>query len=316
MKTNLLKRIPLAQLMDLKIDFAFKQLFGNEQNKAITIVFLNAILQKTERGQIRDIMFGQTESSGEYVEDKQSRLDLLVRTDADELINVEIQFTNQYDMIHRSIYYWAGIYRSRMKKNMGYKELRPVIAINILNFNLIKQTKRFHTYYHLTEDQEQFQLTDLMEFHFLEMPKLIRDWKENKLDPWNDVLARWLLLLGAVDHRNDCIYEDILKELEAIAMKDESLHDAFGKWEELSATQEERLAYEVRLKQVLDADAAVREAELRVQEAMEKGMEKGMENGRKKEREVIARRLLAIGMNKEEVAKLAGLTMRQLDELS
>lgn len=95
-------------------------------------------------------------------------------------------------------------------------------------------------------------------------------------------------------------------------MKDESLHDAFGKWEELSATQEERLAYEVRLKQVLDADAAVREAELRVQEAMEKGME----NGRKKEREVIARRLLALGMNKEEVAKLAGLTMRQLDELS
>lgn len=110
---------------------------------------------------------------------------------------------------------------------------------------MLKHSKRFHTHYHLPEDGEKFQLTNLMEFHFLEMPKLIRNWKAEKLDPWNDVLARWLLLLGAVDHRNDCVYEDIFKELEEIAMKDESLRDAFGKWEELSATQEERLAYEV-----------------------------------------------------------------------
>lgn len=39
MKTNVLKRIPLNRLMDLKIDFAFKQLFGQEKNKDITIVF-------------------------------------------------------------------------------------------------------------------------------------------------------------------------------------------------------------------------------------------------------------------------------------
>ena len=40
-----------------------------------------------------------------------------------------------------------------------------------------------------------------MEFHFIEIPKLLRHWKEDRLDPWNDVLARWLLLLGIVDHR-------------------------------------------------------------------------------------------------------------------
>src|SRR5690625_7613372 len=45
-RTRLLRRIPLDQLMDLKIDYAFKQLFGNEKNKKITVVFLNAILQK------------------------------------------------------------------------------------------------------------------------------------------------------------------------------------------------------------------------------------------------------------------------------
>ena len=46
MNKQALRRIPLEQLMDLKVDFSFKQIFGKEKNKEITIVFLNAILQK------------------------------------------------------------------------------------------------------------------------------------------------------------------------------------------------------------------------------------------------------------------------------
>src|SRR5690625_2925524 len=182
--------------MDLKVDYAFKQLFGNEKNKDITVVFLNAILQKTGRNRIKDISFSNTELGGEYLDDKQSRLDLLVVTEAKEWINVEIQFANKYDMIKRSIYYWSGVYRQPFQRRMIYKELRPVIAINILNFNLFDQTERFHTSYHLYEDEEGFKLTDIMEIHFIEMPKLIQAWKVEKLDPWNHALARWLLLLG------------------------------------------------------------------------------------------------------------------------
>ena len=46
MNRRALKRMPLDKLMDLKVDYAFKQLFGSEKNKDITVVFLNAILQK------------------------------------------------------------------------------------------------------------------------------------------------------------------------------------------------------------------------------------------------------------------------------
>src|SRR5690625_5563398 len=84
--------------------------------------------------------------------------------------------------------------------------------INILNFNLLNHTDQFHTTYHLYEDKEKFKLTDVMEFHFIEMSKLIKDWKSNKLDPWNDVLARWLLMLGMIDRRNGAVYEDIYKK--------------------------------------------------------------------------------------------------------
>src|SRR5699024_2700968 len=64
-RVTLLKRIPLHRLMDLKIDYAFKQLFGNEKNKQITVVFLNAILQKTEREPIKDISIIDVETGGE-----------------------------------------------------------------------------------------------------------------------------------------------------------------------------------------------------------------------------------------------------------
>src|SRR5699024_6579509 len=102
-RMNLLKRIPLKKLMDLKVDYAFKQLFGTEKNKQITVVFLNAILQKAGRDQIKDISFANIEAGGEFIDDKRSRLDLLVITETGEQINVEIQFTDKYDFLHRSI---------------------------------------------------------------------------------------------------------------------------------------------------------------------------------------------------------------------
>ncbi|REB08872.1 Rpn family recombination-promoting nuclease/putative transposase [Sporosarcina sp. BI001-red] len=286
--------------MDLKIDYAFKQLFGSEKNKEVTVVFLNAILQRTGRDGIKDISFSNVEAGGEHEEDKQSRLDLLVVTNANEWINVEIQFTDKYDMVKRSVYYWSGMYRSQLQRKMGYRELRPVIAINLLNFNMFDQTEQFHTTYHLYEDKEKFKLTDLMEFHFIEMPKLIQAWKEEKLNPWDDVLARWLLLLGIVDQRNGKVYDDIFKELEEIAMNDETLRDAFQSWETLSGTPDEILAYQARLKLVLDEEAAVREAELREQDA------------RQEEREETAKILLLDGFEIKQVVRISRLTEEQV----
>ena len=297
--------------MDLKIDYAFKQLFGSEKNKEITVVFLNAFLAKTGRKPIKDILYMNIEDAAEYKGDKQARLDLAVTTLENETINVEIQFTNKYNMVKRSIYYWAGLYRSPLKRGKSYSELQPVIAINIMNFNLFDKTKPFHTRYHLHEDVEKFKLTDVMEFHFVEMPKLMQAWRVGKLNPWDDVLARWLLLLGMVDHKNDKVYNDIYQELEEIAMKDESLRDAFQSWEELSMTQKEYLAYESRLKFINDEIAAEREAELRLKAGIEKGKEQGKENAK----EEIARRLLKLGMETDLVAKSVELPLVKVKEI-
>lgn len=316
---KLLKRIPLERLMDLKIDYAFKQLFGKEENKAITVVFINSFLQKTGHDPIADISFENSEESAEYKNDKSSRLDILATTKNGKRINIEIQFTDQFNMVNRSIYYWSGLYRRQIKKGEAYDELQPVIAINIMNFNYFTQTGRFHTRYHLYEDIEKFQVTDVMEFHFVEMPKLIQTWKKDKLDPWNDVLARWLLLLGVVDRKNGRVYEDVYKELEGVAVQDEKLLSAFESWEELSMDEKEFAAYEGRMKQILDEQAAIRAAELRkekaVKEAEKRGVEKGIEKGKEENKEETARRLLKAGFSTEEVVKFTDLPERRVLEL-
>ncbi|WP_301107447.1 Rpn family recombination-promoting nuclease/putative transposase [Sporosarcina sp.] len=314
--SRIVKRIPLDRLMDLKVDYAFKQLFGNEPNQEITIVFLNAVLKRTGQDRITGISFTNLEAGGEYAEDKQSRLDLLVVTEKGEWINVEIQFNNQYDMVARSLFYWASVYRNQMRKKMAYRELNPVITVNLMNFNLFHQTDSFHTTFCLYEQEKRFRLTDMMEMHFVEMPKLIRAWKEGKLDPRDDVLARWLLLLGIVDQRNGEIYDDILKELEEIAMKDESLHQAFESWESLSRSPEEIYAYESRLKRILDEEAVVREAELRGEERGEKrGEKKGAEKGEKRTLRKMARYMLSNGIEAEKVAEETGLKLQEVLEI-
>src|SRR5690625_974543 len=203
--------------------------------------------------------------------------------------------------------------------------------INILNFNLLNHTDQFHTTYHLYEDKEKFKLTDVMEFHFIEMSKLIKDWKSNKLDPWNDVLARWLLMLGMIERRNGAVYEDSYKNMEMIAKKQNTIHYAYKKWEEISLTREQRFAYESSLKRVLEEESAKREAKLRLNEAkvkamqegrqkriqkgIQEGIQKGIQEGKQEEKEAIARRLLTKGMDVESIVEVTGLEKERVIEI-
>ncbi|MBU8789989.1 hypothetical protein NSA56_07665 [Oceanobacillus caeni] len=105
-------------------------------------------------------------------------------------------------------------------------------------------------------------------------------------------------MLVMVDRRNEKVYGDIYQELEGIAMK-----DAFQGWEELSMTQEEYLAYESRLKRIMDDESSRMEAEIREKKAV------------KDNKKSIARKLLAKGMEPKEVGEVTELPMEKVLEL-
>nr|WP_018305212.1 Rpn family recombination-promoting nuclease/putative transposase [Desulfitobacterium hafniense] len=295
----------MKEFISLKIDYAFKLIFGKEGNETILTAFLNAALKLPQERRIEAITIMNPELNKEYQGDKKSILDVRAETSEGMQINIEIQLSNQYDMEKRSLYYWAEMYSRQIREGMAYKELAKAVTINILDFNYLKQTSNYHNVFHLYEDEEKFQLTDALEMHFMELPKLLAKWRNREISPWENELVRWLLLLEGADN------QEILQTLEEIAMKDPVLHQAMTAWEETSDDPRIREAYFDRRKAVLDEKAAIREAELRLKEALEKGRVAGIAAGKAE----VAKKLLNLGFEITKVAEATGLSEKDIKSL-
>ena len=181
-------------------------------------------------GRQRDYLSGvlNPELGPRYLDDKKSILDVHARTEDGTRINIEIQLTNRQDMEKRTLYYWSCIFSDQMQKGMSYSELAQTITINILNFRHVRATEAYHTTFHLYEDTDQFLLTDALEIHFMEIPKLLTNWRKRTVSLHEDRLVRWLLLLEAAED------DEIRNELKTIAKEDPVMKEAFEKWEDIS----------------------------------------------------------------------------------
>lgn len=259
------------QLVNLRIDFAFKQLFGTNGSEDILIAFLNAMLQESLESPIASLQLEDPHLHREHANDKLSILDISATLDTGTKVNVEIQLNNNHDMVKRSLYYWGKLYTSQLQKGLPYSALRKTITINLLNFIMFLDHKEFHTTGTLWNTQQQKLLSDDIEIHIVEIQKLTEQWHEEKVNPWKDPFVRWLLLLSANEH------EHLTKLLEDIAMnQDPILQKAINKWERMSQDSSFRQAYDAREKVLMDEAAKFAHAET---EGMKRGMEKGMEKG-------------------------------------
>lgn len=74
-------------------------------------------------------------------------------------------------MIKRSLYYLSKIYKEQLNEKKDYSKIARSVCINILNFKYL-QMEKFHTVYRFKEIETNEELTDVMELHFVEIPKL------------------------------------------------------------------------------------------------------------------------------------------------
>ena len=91
-------------------------------------------------------------------------------------------------MPERTMFYWSKMFTSQVIPGDTYKTLKKCITINIVDFKCTP-LKKLHSSYHLTEDETGYRLTDILEVHFLEMPKLAD--LEIARDE-NDAVVEWL----------------------------------------------------------------------------------------------------------------------------
>ncbi len=225
-------------------DFLFKKLFGEEKDNDLLIGFLNAILYSD----IVNISIESEQLERESKEDKLGILDIKAKTKTGEKFNIEVQLLNQNNMVPRTLFYWSKLFVEGFESGSHYESLKKTITINILDFKLDElHDEYFHSTYKLFEKKTLNLLTDLLEVHFIEIPK----FQEIPYDLYNP-LHRWLLFL------KDDVSEEELKE---VLSMDVIVNKAEQKLLKLSADPETRREYEAREKALSDERSRLKDAE-------------------------------------------------------
>ena len=300
-------------LLDPKMDFVFKNIFGSEKHPNILISFLNATLKPKDL--ITEVEIKNTDLNKDYIEDKFSRLDVKATTSNNEIINIEIQLKNEYNMIKRSLYYWSKLYSEQLNEGEDYSLLKRTICINILNFKYLK-TRMFHSVYRMKEIHTNEELSDIQEIHFIEIPKL-EDGSDEK-----DMLVAWIEFLKNPES----------EKVRSLEMSVDEIREAKDELIKMSNDDTQRELYEMRAKTLRDKISALNEAERKGikkgreegrkegieegrKEGIEEGIKEGIEKGEKNKAIEIAKSLINLGLDKESIAKSTGLDLCEVEKL-
>ena len=272
-------------LLDPKMDFVFKNIFGSEKHPNILISFLNATLKPKDL--ITEVEIKNTDLNKGYIEDKFSRLDVKATTSNNEIINIEIQLKNEYNMIKRSLYYWSKLYSEQLNEGEDYSLLKRTICIDILNFKYLK-TRMFHSVYRMKEIHTNEELSDIQEIHFIEIPKL-EDGSDEK-----DMLVAWIEFLKNPES----------EKVRSLEMSVDEIREAKDELIKMSNDDTQRELYEMRAKTLRDKISALNEAG-----------RKGIKKGEKNKAIEIAKSLINLGLDKESIAKSTGLDLCEVEKL-
>ena len=289
------------RLLNPKVDFIFKKIFGSEKHPNILISFLNAVMKPTDK--IVSVVINNTEISKDFLEDKFSRLDVKATTNKGEVVNIEIQVKNEYNMIKRSLYYWSKLYEEQLGDGDKYETLSRTVCINVLDFKYL-DNDRFHNGYRLKEIETNEELTDIQEIHFIEIPKL-KDLDDDANIDTIDMLQAWVEFLKDPE-------SNVVRKLE---FSKEEIKEAKDELYRLSRDKNELELYNLREKAFFDKVSALSNAEEKGREAgLIEGIEKGRIEGEKRKTIEIAKNLLDV-LDNETIALKTGLTIEEIQSL-
>ena len=116
----------------VRFDWAIKNLLRNKANFDILEGFLSELLEQ----QIKIESLLESESNQEAAKDKFNRVDVLVKTNKNEKILIEVQAATEWDYYHRMLFGTSKLVTEYIDKGQPYHKISKVISVNILFFNL------------------------------------------------------------------------------------------------------------------------------------------------------------------------------------
>ena len=146
-------------------------------------------------------------------------------------------------------------------------------------------------------------LTEDLEIHIIEIPKINRMLENGKL-------KKWILFLENPEG----------EETKRMAEKEKEIKEAIETLEDISSDEEKERIAELRQKYIMDRKSEIRTAkEIGIKEGLEEGIkmgiEEGMEKGSKNEKIEIAKKMLKENIKVEVIERITGLTKTEIDKI-
>ena len=277
--------------LQLTNDYIFKRLFSKKGNEDILKDLLEGILE---------IPIKEVELERVDIKDKLGVLDIKAIINENITVNIEMQVVDEKNMIERTLYYWAGLYYTGLKRGRDYKLNNKVITINILMYNIFKK-ENYHTIATIRDNENKEKITDKLEIHFIELPKFLKSKEKG-----NRKLRQWL----------EFICNKRKGEIEMAVRENEKIAKASQEWEYLRGDEAvKRMAF-LREKWERDWNSGMHSAE---EEGIEKGMKKGIKEGEKRGKklktEEIAMKMLRKGIEEATIEEVTNLTLEEIEKI-
>ncbi|MEI0493127.1 Rpn family recombination-promoting nuclease/putative transposase [Brachyspira intermedia] len=278
-------------------DYFMRYMFAKEGHEHILLNLINSVRADYNQEIFEEVKVLNTFNLKETVNDKQSIVDVRAVTKSGETVLVEIQRVGNQSFVYRSLYYWAKGYISNLRNNEKYNDLKQVIVINILDFNLLKDIDKEHSCYVIKELETNHILTNHLEMHFLELPKYL-----SSTSSLTDELNAWFCFLTIKEKREKM--EEIMKMLVKKNPIMKEVYDEYNKFVDTKDLFENYAEYENNYFDILA-----------LSEERMKGREEGREEGEKNKAISIAKSLKKSGLDAKFISENTGLSIKEIEKL-
>ena len=220
----------------LRNDYAFKRVFGVEENKDVLQDLLKCILD-IQPEDIAGLELLDKELHKDLISDKTGVLDVKLRLKNNTIIDIEIQNRWNSEFVQRTIFYWAKMYTENLKTSEVYTKLPKCITINIVGegFDL---NNLIHSDYNVIEKQINDRLSDELEIHFLNLAKVKEQQESFEQDEKKKKLYNWLKFIKT---DNPEVRKMLAESSEMMAKANETI-------EVMEMSPKEKWLYENRMK--------------------------------------------------------------------
>jgi len=283
-------------------DYAFKKMFGREENKEILRRFLSLVLEIKEES-ITDIIYKHTFVGGRFEEDKHGVIDIKLELNKDTIINIEMQNIWHPYYEERVMFGWANSYVEEIHKGQNYSKLKKCVSINVLN-SKFPYSDEIHSVYKILNIKDYKPFKDILELHFLDLTLLNKE-----IDNLNE-LEKWLLF---IETDSEALRETLSRE-------DKVMEKANVMMKEFYSDPKERALYLAEFKDACDRttiyENGLFEGEKRGIAIGEKlGESRGIAIGESRGIRLIAVNMKNQGFSTDIIIKTTGLSKEEIELL-